>query len=209
MISYHFPLIAREGWRIISILVLLAALVQYYFLSYWNVLIWLLVLGVCYFFRDPPRRVPALPLGVVAPVDGRVVAIEKCTDPYLDRQAICITVRKPWYNLIAIRNPMEGKIMNQWHERMSTENDIAYNKFIQWVQSDESDDVTVSITLLGRASFLRCYRQVGERIGQGQRCGTFPLSAVIDIALPERSSVNIKVGDKIKSGSDTIATLIH
>jgi len=209
MISYNYPLIAREGWMLIAGVAFLALSSQFIFISYWSVLLWIMLALLLLFYRDPPRIIPSLPLAVVAPVDGYIVGIENCNDKFIDRAAICISIRKPWYNIMAIRSPMEGKVMQQWHERPTADKNQPYNKFIQWVQSDEADDVSVSITLLGKASLLRCYRSVGERIGQGQRCGVFPLSAVIDVMLPANSKINVKVGNKIKSGSDTIATLVH
>lgn len=209
MISYRYPLIAREGWKIIFVLALTVVTIQFYFMSPWSIILWILLVLVLLYYRDPPRVVPSLPLAVVSPVDGNIVAIEKRNDKYIDRAALCISIQKPWYYIMAIRNPMEGKIMKQWHERASLQKNIPHNTFIQWVQSDEADDVSVSLKLLGNASTLRCYRSVGERIGQGQRCGIFPWSAIIEVMLPENSQINVKVGDKIKSGSDTLATLVH
>ncbi|MFV2054884.1 MAG: phosphatidylserine decarboxylase [Thiohalomonadales bacterium] len=209
MTSYHHPIIAREGWRAIVVLTVVFGGVQIYFESYWVVFLWMLLAAVFIYYRDPPREIPSLPLAVVAPVDGCIIEIRECTDGLLERAAICITIKKPWYNVMAIRSPMEGKIMQQWHERASTEKNITHNTFIQWVQSDEADDVSVSLQLLHFANRLRCYRSVGERIGQGQRCGLFPLSMLVDVMLPENTWIDVQVGDCVIGGSDTIATLVH
>ena len=209
MISYHYPLFAREGRMIIAGLALLTISFQFIFISNWSVLLWISLALVLLYYRDPPRIIPSLPLAVVSPVDGYIIGIENRNDKFIDREAVVISIRKPWYNIMAIRSPMEGKIMKQWHEKPAADNNLVHERFIQWVQSDEADDVSVSIALLGKASMLRCYRSVGERIGQGQRCGVFPLSAVVEVMLPENSKINVEIGNKIKSGSDTIATLVH
>jgi len=55
----------------------------------------------------------------------------------------------------------------------------------------------------------RCYVHSGERIGQGQRCGIVPFGALVDVYVPLNSKVDIKVGDHVRAGSDTLATLVH
>ena len=79
------PLVAHEGRWHIALAVAAAGAVHYYFDWMWALPLWGLAILVTVLFRDPPRTIPADPLGVVCPADGRVVAVEDTRDPYLDR----------------------------------------------------------------------------------------------------------------------------
>jgi phosphatidylserine decarboxylase len=78
---YPHPLIAREGWPFLAGAVAAALLVGMFAGAWWSLPLWLAALFVLQFFRDPPRDVPDDPRAVVAPADGRVVAVEKARDP--------------------------------------------------------------------------------------------------------------------------------
>jgi len=148
-------------------------------------------------------------LAVVAPVDGVVAAIETCKDEYVGREAVCIVMKKPWHSVMTLRSPMEGKIQKQWYGANLPEGCNKAIRFAQWVQSDEGDDVSVALQPLSRSRFFRCYLHAGERIGQGQRCGIYPLEAIVEVKLPINSHLHVKVGDQVRAGSDKLATLIH
>ncbi|HVS55750.1 MAG TPA: phosphatidylserine decarboxylase, partial [Casimicrobiaceae bacterium] len=89
--GYPHPIIAREGWLFVAIsaTVALALSVAGWWLA--AVPVWLLVF-IVQFFRDPPRAVPSQPNAVLSPADGRVMVVEKTRDPYLDREALKISV---------------------------------------------------------------------------------------------------------------------
>ena len=53
---------------------------------------WIVVVFIVQFFRDPPREVPSQPNAVLSPADGRVLVVEKARDPYLDRDALKISI---------------------------------------------------------------------------------------------------------------------
>lgn len=82
-------------------------------------------------------------------------------------------------------------------------------RFAQWIQSDEQDDVVLAVRSAARLFKPRCYAHSGERIGQGQRCGIIPFASVVRVSVPASSRVEVKVGDTVRGGSDTLATLIH
>ena len=210
MLAYRYPLIAREGWMLVACLFLFATVLQMNSLPLLALFFWLLGATTLWFFRDPPRKIPASPLAVVAPVDGIVAAVQDTSDAYVGCQATSILLRKPWYKIITLRSPMEGKIQKQWYGSRSADLGINDgNRFAQWIQSDEGDDVSMALQPLSWAGFFRCYSHAGERIGQGQRCGVFPFSALVEVRVPLQSQIHVKVGDKIRSGADKLATLVH
>jgi phosphatidylserine decarboxylase len=111
-----------------------------------------------------------------------------------------------WYNVYSLRSPIEGKIIQRWV--ISKQKKSLYNSVL-WVQSDEEDNVVYAIG--GGFSIWRpqCEVQSGERVGQGQRCGFMLFGCYTEVLLPITVRCEVKVGDKVLSGSSVIAMLIH
>ncbi len=212
MLAYRYPLIAREGWLWIAVAALFVLAVH--FLLGWVALpLWLGVLGLLFLFRDPARKVPAVPLAIVSPVDGTVVSIERVRDDYLNRTAIRVRIRMEATGVYSVHSPMEGKVQEQWLAVPGANNTQGLNddvsSYAQWVQSDEGDDVVLAIASGVRWWPPRFYAQSGERIGQGQRCGYIPLGATVDVLVPDNSRIDIGVNDKVRAATDVVATLVR
>ncbi len=222
MLAYHYPLIAREGWVWIFLAIISASVTQLNY-GFASVPLWILALFLIFLFRDPHRKIPALPLGIVCPVDGRITAIEKVFDAYLDRSAICISIKMGFLDVYSVHSPMEGKIIKQWHEsprkirllatdkndQTATDSELNAVTFAQWIKSDEGDDI---VLVMEEGTFLakpHCYVRSGERIGQGQRCGFLQFGTQVDVLVPESSRIDVQVGDKVLAGTGIIATLVR
>jgi phosphatidylserine decarboxylase len=201
------PLIAREG--IGFILGALAAVIAgYHFygtagLAAGGALLLLVVL----IFRDPYREVPSLPLGVVSPVDGRVTRIEVEANGVLGTEALRISLRINNFGAYTVRSPVEGKLLSLGEHAAVRSRIPAVHGL--WVQTDEQDDVVLLFSgppVVGRpAAFVR----YGERIGQGQRCAFLRLARCAELYLPVASRVEVKLGDRVLSGTSLLATLLH
>jgi phosphatidylserine decarboxylase len=200
----RFPFIAREGVVLLLAAILAAVVVLNLSglqtsLPFWGLSILILVV-----FRDPERDIPSQPMAVVSPADGRVTSVTTTRDPYLDRDSIRVTLQMNPYGVFTTRSPVEGKVLQPPH----TPEDARLPHGV-WLQTDEGDDV-VMVMMRGRLHTApRCYVRIGERIGQGKRCGFVHLGGQIDVYLPERSRLAVGEGDWVHSGSDIIATLIH
>ena len=167
--------------------------------------LWVLVLLGIWLYRDPLRSVPALPLGIISPVEGRVIVAEKHPDPYLGRDAQLIRIHMSLTSVYSIRSVVEGKIMQQWLDQESEgKHDVAHALHIQ---TDEKDDVVVVLRPGRLFKRLSCNANIGERIGQGSRCGIIPFGSTVDVYIPEDSHLNIKIADKVISGETVIADL--
>ena len=81
------PLLAREGWTHIALAVAAAVGVHYFAGAVWAAPLWLLVVFVVQFFRDPARLIPTDAHALVCPADGRVIVVDEVQDPYLKRPA--------------------------------------------------------------------------------------------------------------------------
>lgn len=189
-------------------LLLVAILVAVVVLQFygWQVSLpfWGLSLLILVIFRDPERDIPSQPMAVVSPADGRIIAVTNTRDPYLDRDSIRVTLQMNPCGVFTTRSPVEGKVL----QPPSLPEDARMPHGV-WLQTDEGDDV-VMVMMRGRLHTApRCYIRIGERVGQGKRCGFVHLGGQIDVYLPERSRLDVTVGDWVHSGSDVIATLSH
>jgi len=200
-------IVAREV-RLVLVVLLLLAVSAKVFLG-WQAAVALLLLAApfIYVFRDPVCCVPASPLGVLSPASGTVVSIETVTDPWLNRTAKRCRIRMSLFDIHTLRSPSEGKIRNQWFA--ATEEPGLKRRYTYWIQTDEGDDVVLSVATGNFAPFTMLDLQCGERTGQGQRCGYLYFAGVIDILLPERTRIDLKPGDSVNAGSSILGQLIR
>jgi phosphatidylserine decarboxylase len=210
MPSNRYPIIAREGWPVLALLLVVLGVAYYFhFLGDTVAVITAAVMLVSLFLlRDPAQIIPTSPLSIVSPVFGRIVSVEEVNDPWVERQALQIRIKMSLFDIYSLRSPMEGKIVNQWTRR--PEGKTVKRKFAFRIRSDEGDEVVVVVylNLFGPLSF-RFYAHSGERLGHGQRCGYLYFAGTIDVLVPKNSKISVKSGDKISSGSGVLAHLVH
>ena len=63
-------------------------------------------------FRDPRRAVQAIALGVISPVDGEVVSVEKTEACFLPGETYRIRIRIDSFGAYTARSPVEGTVMD-------------------------------------------------------------------------------------------------
>lgn len=206
MASNNYPYFSRPGWLPFAVVAGLALVIWYVFGFYWSLPLWLVSVLVVFMFRDPERQIPSLPLAVISPADGAVSRIDTLDDPYLDRQAKRIVIDMHQLGVYSTRSPIEGKIMDIRNCALNDGNEHPHGV---WIQTDEKDDVVV---VMGRGhlnSTPHCNIRIGEKVGQGQRCGFIRLGGRVELYLPESSRIGISEGAQVSAGSDVVATLVH
>ena len=211
--DYPHPIIAREGWAFILAGVVVAAGVHWAFGAWWASPLWLLVVFMVQFFRDPPRRVPREPRAVLSPADGRIVAVEKSHDPYLERDAIKLSVFMNVFDVHSNRSPVDGEVRNTWYHigkffnaalsKSSLENERA----ALWIRTPGGADVTcVQIAGLVARRIL-CYASSGQRLKRGERFGFIRFGSRVDVYLPAGTRLVASVGDKVYATESILAVL--
>ena len=195
-----YSLIARQGRPYIMVALLLAVVAAYLYGLIQTLPIWLLPLLLAFMFRDPQRKVPADPLGIISPVDGHVISIDKVHDHYLDRDAVRIRMRMNPLGVYTTRSPIEGKVMHQWYITDKSQLRAGDPAFAQWVQTDEGDDLLLAMYRAPVVRHPHCHAQTGERVGQGQRCGFINFGTGIEIFLPENARILVEEGQSVIGG---------
>lgn len=213
MTPYPHPIIAREGWPFIAIALLVAAGIHGYAGFGWAAFPWLVVLFMLQFFRDPPRRIPAEAGAVLSPADGRIVSVEKARDPYLERDALKISVFMNVFNAHSNRSPVDGVVGKTWYfpgkffnadlAKASTENERA----VIYLRTPDGIDVTCVQVAGLIARRILCYAKEGRQLARGERFGFIRFGSRVDVYLPLAASPRVTVGDKVYATESVLATL--
>ena len=210
---YPHPIIASEGWPFLGVAVAVSAGVAFLFGWAWSLPFWLAALFVLQFFRDPPRAVPEDPRAVVSPADGRIVAVEKARDPYLDRDALKVSVFMNVFNVHSNRSPVDGTVKQRWYhagrffnaalDKASLENE----RNALWFRTRSDQDVTcVQIAGLVARRIL-CYVGEGAELERGERFGFIRFGSRVDVYLPLDAEVSAALGDKVYATESILARL--
>jgi phosphatidylserine decarboxylase len=203
MASSRYPYFSRAGWPPFVAFGVIAALISHFAGWGWSLPLWLACGAIVYLYRDPHREIPSSPLAVVSPADGVVTAVEEVSDPYLNREAVRLDIRMSYAGVYSTRSPVEGKVLEPRNS----------GKGVQphgvWLKTDEDDDLVVVMHRSPLHNLPRCDVRIGERVGQGQRCGYIPMGGLVEVYLPRHSRIQVTSGSHVKAGSDVIATLVH
>jgi phosphatidylserine decarboxylase len=214
MASSRHPILAREGWIDIVVLAAAAILVTWLANLYWAAPIWLLLVFVTQFFRDPARTVPLSATNVICPADGRVVKVDQVRDPWLDRDTLRISIFMNVFNVHSNRSPVSGEVKERWYHRGQFLNAALDKAALEnernalWVKTEQGIDVVVVQVAGLIARRILCYKQKGDTISQGERFGFIRYGSRVDIYLPTSARARVAIGDRVKSGSDVIAELV-
>ena len=210
--DYPHPIIAKEGWLFLAAAVVVSLVVTLGW-NWWSIPFWLATLFILQFFRDPPRSLPADADAVISPADGRVVAVAKARDPYLDRSALKISVFMNVFNVHSNRSPVDGEVKKEWYyrgrffnaalDKASLENE----RNALWIHTDGGADVTCVQVAGLIARRILCYAQTKDRLKRGQRFGFIRFGSRVDVYLPLDARPQAAVGDKVFAGETILARL--
>lgn len=213
MSHYPHPIIAREGWPFIAIALAVAAGIHAYAGFGWAAFPWLIVIFMVQFFRDPPRRIPDGAAAVLSPADGRIVSVEKARDPYLERDALKISVFMNVFNAHSNRSPVDGVVEKTWYfpgkffnadlAKASTENERA----VIYLRTSDGSDVTCVQVAGLIARRILCYAREGRRLARGERFGFIRFGSRVDVYLPLTAMPRVTVGDKVYATQTVLAAL--
>jgi len=213
MKKYPHPIIAREGWPFIALALAAAAGIQFYAGFGAAAFPWLIVLFMLQFFRDPQRTIPDDPAAVISPADGRIVSVEKVRDPYLERDALKISVFMNVFNAHSNRIPVDGtvtktlyfpgKFVNAELSKASTDNERAVTS-LRTVNGHDVTCVQVAGLIARR---ILCYAKEGQSYGRGDRFGFIRFGSRVDVYLPLHAVPRVSVGDKVYATETVLATM--
>lgn len=176
-----------------------------------SIIIFLLILQ---FFRHPYRSITSNENYVLAPADGKVVAIEEVEETeVLKDKRIQISIFMSPLNVHVNRYPISGKIsflkyhpglyLVAWHPKSSTENERTTCVI------DHNSSVRILMRQIAGAVARRIvyYPKEGDIVKQGAEMGFIKFGSRVDIFLPLSAKVNVSLNQKVKGGVTVIAEL--
>lgn len=211
--KYPHPLIAREGWPFIAAALAVAIAAQMYAGWAWALFFWIVVVFMIQFFRDPPRDIPSDPAAVLSAADGRVVSVERARDPYLERDALKISVFMNVFNAHSNRSPVEGEVRKTWYHAGSFLNaalakaSLENERAALWIHTPKGADVTCVQVAGLVARRILCYAKAGQQLKRGERYGFIRFGSRVDLYLPPDATPRAAVGDKVYATRSILAVL--
>lgn len=215
--------IHKEGFKSIAIAVFLFGIINvlsFYFISFsFPFLSWLifaltagLLVLVISFFRIPKRNMTIQEDSIVAPADGKVVAIEEVqADEYFTDRRIQVSIFMSPLNVHVNRNPVSGEVaysqyhpgkyLVAWHPKSSTENErhsVVYRK--------GGKELLVKQIAGALAKRICNYLQPGMQVKQTDEMGFIKFGSRVDLLLPLDARILVKIGDKPQGGVTVVAT---
>lgn len=194
-------------------------LLSFYLISFdWPVLsaiIFILTLGVLLFiisfFRIPNRKMTVDENAIVAPCDGKVVAIEEVdADEYFNDRRIQVSIFMSPLNVHVNRNPVtgevvysqyhKGKYLVAWHPKSSTENErhtVVYRK--------NGKEVLTKQIAGALAKRIVNYLSPGQQVKQNDEMGFIKFGSRVDLLLPLDAKIRVKIGDLPRGGVTVVA----
>ena len=213
----------KEGYMIIPWFVI--GIVTLYLLLTWLIPLELfrLVLGslsaiflvlVVAFFRVPKIQAPVGDNLVIAPAEGKVVVLEKVmVDEFLKEERIQVSIFMSPLNVHINRAPVSGKInyyqyhpgkyLVAWHPKSSTKNERTSIGF------EMSNGVRIFMRQIAGAVARRIafYKELEDRVDAADEVGFIRFGSRVDLFLPLKADLKVKIGDKTRGGETIIAHL--
>jgi phosphatidylserine decarboxylase len=167
---------------------------------------------VAWFFRNPVRRGPDDAASVLAPADGRVLAVDTLEDPELGK-VLRIGIFLSVFDVHVNRCPVEGRVvaverggsryLAAFDRRAGAEN----ARVALELETARGERVFV-VQIAGLvARRIVCHPQVGEWVARGARYGMIRFGSRTDVVLPAEAELCVRRGERVRGGASAVARL--
>lgn len=213
----------KEGQKIIIatfFLVVAAILAAQYFIGVeWirfavQIVALVLLVLILQFFRNPKRLLTPNFNEILAPVDGKVVAIEEIeeTEYFKDRRRQVSIFMSP-INVHVTRYAASGtvtyskyhpgKYLVAWHPKSSTENE----RTTVVIHTPKFGEIGYRQIAGALARRIVNYAEEGEQVTQGQDAGFIKFGSRVDLLLPLNCNVTVKLNQRVVGAKTCIASI--
>ena len=207
--------IAPEGYKIIFyistvwiVTYSLSIYLSYSWIGMLSLYSFYLLLSICYFFRDPIRKILYDEQNFLSPADGRIVSIEDWDDPDIGKStkiAIFLSVfnvHRQWTPLSAtvlesIYNP--GRFFGAFKNKASEKNEQTSILFC-----NNNENIFKIKQIAGFvARRIVNHMNPNSNVSQGEKLGFIKFGSRVEIIVPRNFDIKVKNGMKVK-GCKTI-----
>jgi phosphatidylserine decarboxylase len=167
-----------------------------------------------WFFRNPARVVPLGPKLVVAPGDGKVIAIEEEFEPrYLKERSIRVTIFLNVFDVHINRVPCDGMVEDVQYQpglflvASKPEATLRNEQNAMMIKTHEGTKV-LCVQVAGLiARRIVCWISPQDRAIRGERYGLIRFGSRMDTFLPMGTRLRVAVGNRVKGGETILGEL--
>ena len=194
----------RDGYKFVLPLLVMVGLSVFLHQSAITSILVLLTAFTMFFFRNPQRRIPDGANLIVSPADGKVVKISK---DETGEQTLCIFLNI--FNVHVNRAPIAGAVARFEYKRGQFK--VAFDEeaskvneqnIVSFAGPDMSLIVKQVAGLIARR--VVCWKKPGDAVERGELFGLIRFGSRVDMVMPERVNIRVRVGDKVRGGSTII-----
>ncbi len=167
-----------------------------------------------WFFRDPERTAPDIKGSVLSPADGKIIKVEQLESAaHYQEKCNKISIFMSVFNVHVNRIPYDGTVSG-----------ISYNPgkfFSANLDKASKDNEHNAVTLMTDRGKRICFVQIagliarrivcglnpGDRVKRGERFGMICFGSRLDIYLPERTAIQVEIGQKVNAGTTVLGIL--
>lgn len=173
-----------------------------------------LTLFVSWFFRNPARVIPQGCRLIVAPGDGKVLAVEEEFEPrYLKDRSVRISIFLNVFDVHINRLPCDGTIEDIQYQPglflvASKPNATLKNEQNAVMIKTAEGAKVLCVQVAGLiARRIVCWVNPRERAVRGERYGLIRFGSRMDTFLPVGTAIKVSVGDRVKGGETILGEL--
>lgn len=199
--------IAHEGVPFIGIFAFLTILAAIFSFNCLTIIFLLITAFTLYFFRDPERFVPEDENAIICPADGKIIVMERVSEnPFIEGHAFKVSIFMNVFNVHVNRNPIAGKVEKiiykpgQFYSADSKKG-AEYNENCGVIVETANSKKIAYVQVAGLiARRIVCWLEKGDTVTAGKRFGLIRFGSRVDLYLPVDAVIEVKLGDKVRSG---------
>jgi len=214
----------KEGYKIIIISFLLSAIITLIlenFISAYTlkvtlqtfVLFFLII--ILQFFRNPKRTTKIDQNKIVSPVDGKIVIIKEVYEKeYFKDKRLQVSIFMSPINVHVTRYAISGRIIFSkyhpgkylvaWHPKSSEKNE----RTTIVIKNKTFGEILYRQIAGALARRIINYAKTGQEVIQGNDAGFIKFGSRVDLFLPLKTKINVKLNEHVKGGIDSISEIV-
>jgi phosphatidylserine decarboxylase len=166
------------------------------------------------FFRNPSRTAISDINKILAPADGKIVAIEEVIEnEYLKCKCMKVSIFMSIWNIHVNRYPVSGYVSyakyhpgNYFIASYPKSSDLNEHQTVA-IKTIKGTEIMVKQIAGAVARRIVCYAVVNEFVTQGSDLGFIKFGSRVDLFLPLNAGICVKMNEKVKGNKTVIAQI--
>ena len=193
-----------------------------------TILVWIFVLFLLNFYRDPKRKIPK-GNNIISPADGRIISIIDTSGDSISlnkglfgkvntltkdvaKECYVISIFMSPLNVHYNRSPISGVVRLIRHSRGKFFAAYQFEKTLE----NEKNEILIEnksgkVKVVQIAGFLarriKCYVKTNQKVNKGEKVGMIALSSQTTLVIPKSVILKAKLNGRVKAGETVIAVL--